>query len=64
MEEATKEVIDKWDEEWMGERNEWKTQWEEYSKKKEEEIKKLRRELELFYKKGIYDRGKNSWKGL
>ena len=62
LEEAIEVMMDKRNEEWEDERNEWKTQWEEYSNKKEEEIKKLRRELELFCKKGIYDRGKNNWK--
>ena len=42
----------------MGEMNEWK----EYSNKKDEEIKKLRRKLELFYRKGMYERRENNWK--
>ena len=42
----------------MCEMNEWK----EYGDKKDEEIEKLRRELELFYKKRMYDRSENNWK--
>ena len=58
MEEVTEVFMDKWSKEWMGEMNEWKV----YGVKKDEEIKKLRRELGLFYKKGMYDRGENNWK--
>ena len=58
MEEATEEYMEKWSNEWMGEMNEWK----KYGDKKDEEIKKLRRELGLFYKKGMYDRRENNWK--
>ena len=29
MEKAAEVVMDKWAEEWMGERNEWKALWEE-----------------------------------
>ena len=58
MEEATEVYMDKWSKEWMGEMNEWK----EYGEKKDEEIKKLRRELGMFYKKGMFDRRENNWK--
>ena len=58
MEEATEVYMEIWSKEWMGEMNEWK----EYGDKKDEEIKKLRRELGMFYKKGMFDRRENNWK--
>ena len=58
LEEATEVYMDKWSKEWMGEIKVWK----EYGDKKDDENKKLRRELGLFYKKGMYDRTENNWK--